>query len=390
MIDSAAVHRAFALNGLELLGITGTVAAPEAVAGYTEWIAAGMHGTMGFLAAQAHQKFAPHTIIPGTRTIWFTALRYYQPVSIPPLHGSVARFAIGREYHKELGGRLRRTARALMELFPGQLFRPFADATPLAERHYAAQAGLGFVGRNGLLIHPVHGSWFVLGELLTSVPLESCGHLGVRPGAHAADSSAAVRLAGPAVTPAPAAVSCAQASSTAKPTRRACPPRCRRCLSDCPTGALYAPYKLDARRCIAYLTVEYDGIIADDLCAAIGARIYGCDTCQDVCPLNAHVATTDVQAFLRSIAGAALDPAEILSIEDEARFTDRFAGSPLMRAGRDRLVRNACIVAGNLIADGRDNGRFDSLLERLVTDRSPVVAHHAARARAQRLQSGSR
>lgn len=332
-----------AAEGLSLVGVCDTDVEGEdlrrARSEYREWIARRFHGSMRYLVDHEPAKFDPDRILPGVRSIAFVALNYYQSAGkqtdVPS--GRVARYAWGRDYHKELGGRLRRIARVLADRYPGHRFRPFTDATPLAERFYAERAGVGFAGRNTLLINAHYGSWFFIGEILSTLHLPPSGNPAGRYGA--------------------------------------CPGSCRRCIDVCPTGALYDDKRIDASRCISFLTIEYDGIIPDELCPLIGEWIFGCDLCQEVCPLNLGARPTTVQRFVTPIAGETITLEEILAIGDDEAFTARFAGSPLMRAKRRRLVRNALIVAVNLGAR-----ELVPAVGALIDDDDEVISYHARRA----------
>lgn len=331
----------FGEEGLTLIGICD--ADPGAVADmidtarreYRQWIERGYHGSMAYMAAHEPAKWNPGKMLSGARSILFVGLNYYRRAGESPgVAGRVARYAWGRDYHKELGGRLRRIARRLGESFPNDRFRSFTDATPLAERWYAERAGIGFTGRNTLLINGSLGSWFVIGEVLST------------------------RWFSP--------------SEEAAGRHGACPRSCRRCIDVCPTGALYEDRRIDASRCISYLTIEHDGIIPEELRPRMGDWVFGCDLCQEVCPLNIRVRPTEVAGFVHPIAGEYLDLAEILAIPDDAAFTKRFAGSPLMRARRRRLLRNAIIVAAN-----QRRASLRPRIEQLSADSDEVLAHHA-------------
>ena len=304
---------------------------------FRQWLAEGRHGTMQWLEKYQSLRFEPRELLSGCRSIIFVALNYYQHYQKTSAEqepsGRVARYAWGRDYHKELGKRIRRVARSLEELFPGEQFRSWTDATPLAERYFAERAGIGFTGRHTLLINHQYGSWFVLGEILSTHPFP--------------------------------------ASEPARGRHGVCPSRCVRCIDVCPTGALPAPHRIDATRCISYLTIEYDGIIPEDLRPRMGEWIFGCDLCQEVCPLNVRARTTDVEGFLRPIAGDSLLLRKILAIRDEEEFRLMFAGSPLMRARRRRLVRNACIVAANIGAR-----ELAPQIRECARDIDPIIAEH--------------
>lgn len=326
-------------EGLALVGVCDATSVADATdtprREYRRWIERGFHGSMVYLADHEYAKWRPEKMLPGVRSIVFVGLNYYRRAGDKPRGaGRVARYAWGRDYHKELGGRLRRIARRLSETFPEERFRSFTDATPLAERWYAERAGIGFTGRNTLLINGALGSWFVIGEVLSTRYFT--------PGEEASGRHGA------------------------------CPGSCRRCIDVCPTGALYEDRRIDASRCISYLTIEHDGMIPEDLRPLMGDWIFGCDLCQEVCPLNLRAQPTEVERFIDPIAGEYLDLAEILAIPDDEAFTRRFAGSPLMRARRRRLLRNAIIVAANL----REKSLIPAI-RRLAGDADEVVAEHA-------------
>lgn len=327
-------------EGLSVIGVCDADADPEEISPreleYDSWISRGNHGSMSFMARHAPLKFHPEELVPGCQSIIFVGINYYQrpPESPDVPTGRVARYAWGRDYHKELGKRLIRVARALGERYPGDRFRSWTDATPLSERFYGERAGVGFTGRNTLLINSELGSWFVLGEILSTRRY----------------------------TP----------SEAADGRHGACPTNCRRCIDVCPTGALYDAHRIDASRCISYLTIEHDGIIPEELRPLMGDWIFGCDLCQEVCPLNVRAQVTDVENFQKPIAGAHVDLGEIMAIRTDEEFTARFAGSPVMRAKRRGLIRNACIAAANL-----KEVALIPVLEKLVEDSDEIIAIHA-------------
>ena len=323
---------------------------------YRRWLADGRHGSMSYLERHAPFKANPEALLPGCRSVLMVALGYYQtpergwvkPPSAPapggsapaaadeslPAAGRVAQYAWGRDYHKLLGGRLRRLVRLLAEQYPGEQFRTGVDATPLLEAHHAVAAGVGFRGKHTLAINGEDGSWFFIGEVLTTLAI--------------------------APTPTPAR------------SRKRCGSGCSYCIDVCPTAAIVAPYQLDARRCISYLTIEHRGPVAEELREAVGDWLFGCDLCQEVCPWTVRARATAEPDLLHWRAGDALDLAPLLELRTHDDMVARFAGSPLMRAGRDRLVRNACTVAGN-------RGAVELLpqLRRLMRDPDRGVAEHA-------------
>lgn len=336
----------FRAEGLHVVGIASAGNAPAQEAEYREWIREGRHGSMSYLAKHAAMKFHPEEILPGCKSIILVALNYYQEASwergdndaLPAagggVRGRIARYAWGRDYHKVIGKRLRRIARELETAYPGESFRSFTDAVPLAERYYAERAGVGFTAKNTLTISSDFGSWFLIGEILST----------------------------------------REFTPSEDPARRhgACPTNCTRCIDVCPTGALESPFRIDASKCISYLTIEHKGSIPEELRPRMGTWLFGCDLCQEVCPLNVRAQQTGVEDFVVMRAGESQDLREILEIETEEEFRNRFAGSPVMRAKRTGLLRNAAIVAANTGAVS-----LLPLLRRRAEDQDEIIAEHA-------------
>lgn len=339
-----AVSRIMAGEDLRLVGVADAVQdAAKQEQEYRTWIDRRLHGSMKYLDRHCPMKYHPEKILARTASVLVVGINYYQKYHGPDqgagtpgsARGRIARYAWGRDYHKVLGSRLRRAAARLGELYPGDSFRPFTDATPLAERFYAEAAGVGFTAKNTLTISSQFGSWFLLGELLSTRHFRPSGSAG---NAHGA-----------------------------------CPRGCFRCINVCPTGALEAPYRIDARKCISYLTIEHKGSIPVELRSSIGDWLFGCDLCQEVCPLNVRAGVTEVADFRAHRAGSTRELRGILDIRTDEEFTATFAGSPLMRAGRVGLVRNACVVAANV-------GAVELLprLRELSQDPDRVISEHAA------------
>lgn len=321
-------------QGLEPLGVAAAQSAPEEEGRYRRWLEEGFAGQMSFLWSHAEAKFHPERVLPGVRSVIFVGLNYYQkPLDPGPDKGRVALYAWGRDYHRIFQTRLRKVLATLRSQYPDDQFRAFSDAGPLAERYYAEQAGAGFTGRHTLLINGSYGSYLLLGEILSTR----------------------------AYPPTPA---------LDKP-HGACPGGCRKCLDICPTGALKEAYRLDARRCISYLTIEHRGPIDDELKPLMGAWVLGCDLCQYVCPLNLRAQVTAEPDFKAWRAGPGVDLASLLDLKDED-MAARWAGTPLMRPGRVGLVRNAAIAAAN-------TGRTELIprLQNLRSDPDPGIADAA-------------
>jgi epoxyqueuosine reductase len=327
--------------GFDLVALA-PAASPATMDAYRAWLAAGHHGEMAYLARpDAVVRRADLALtLPGVRTVVSVAANYHTrplPAELrdDPSRGLVASYAWGDDYHEVLAPCLRELA-AFVEAQLGAevAHRAYVDTEPLLEREIAAGAGLGFVGKNTNLIHPRLGSWLFLGELLLSVDLPAL----------------------PA--PGPATGTCGG---------------CTRCLDACPTGALVAPYVLDARRCISYLTIELKGPIPRDLRPLLGNRILGCDICQEVCPWNRRFARPTVEpAFQPRVDSLAPQLLDLLAL-DEAGFQRRFAASPLKRARRRGLLRNVAVALGNW----GDPAAVPALAQALH-DAEPLIRGHAA------------
>ncbi|MBL8132936.1 MAG: tRNA epoxyqueuosine(34) reductase QueG [Anaerolineae bacterium] len=341
LIQSVEVKRRARELGFNLVGIAR--AEPSlTLDAYERWIAAGMHGDMGYLARpdRLARRRDLGIILPGARSMVIVGLDY--SAAIPearltdPLRGRIASYAWGLDYHDVMGERLELLTAWLSDSAGGAA-RLYIDTGAILERSHAQQAGLGFVGKNTMLIHPKRGSFFFLGEILTTLAFDVY------------DSPGKATLCG----------------------------TCTRCLNACPTDAFPQPHVLDARRCISALTIEHKGWIAPDLRPLMGSWVYGCDVCQNVCPWNRFAPAGD-PAFAPP---AQLDRAapllrDLLALDDD-QLASRFAGSPILRIRRDRLVRNACIAAGNAAGSAADSSLLASLLPRLE-DHSPLVRGHAA------------
>ncbi len=265
-----------------------------------------MDGLPWFNAQRVQRGTDPEALLPGARSIISLGWNYYPPEDpdAPNDRGLVARYARGRDYHRVMKRRMRRMVLDLTERL-GDRFaaRWYVDDGPMLDRAAAARAGLGWFGKNGNILNPVYGSWLLLGQIITDLPL-------------AAD--------------APLAKTCGQ---------------CSRCMPACPTDAIVAPYVVDNRRCISYLTIEHKGAIPIELRASMGNWVFGCDICQEVCPVNRKAKSTGDPNFGRTDLSS-VDLIELLAMNDD-QFRQRFAGSPIMRAKREGMQRNACVALGN-------------------------------------------
>lgn len=335
--------RAAAL-GFNLVGVTPAVPAATLDA-YFRWIEAAMHGSMGYLARPDRQarRRDLSVIVPGARSLVMVGVDYTgvlrsafsEAELADPARGRIAAYAWGVDYHDVLTPRLETLADWLTQAAgepPSQ--RVYVDTGAILERAHARQAGMGFTGKNTMLINRRRGSYFFLGEIITTLEFDRYD----------------------------------------TPERESLCGTCTRCLVACPTDAFPRPFVLDARRCISYLTIEHKGWIDSELRPLMGNWVFGCDVCQDVCPWQRFAvpgAHADFEPAL-GIDRAAPPLLDLLAL-DEAGFRARFADSPLARIKRDRLVRNACIAAGNW---GHEAAAEP--LAHLLSDPAALVRGHAA------------
>ena len=306
------------------------------------WLDAGMHGEMEWMARpdSVRRRLDPAEALPGCATVVMVSMSYApEPVSpdgrqLRPGDSVVARYAHGRDYHLVFEERLARLAEALRELIPGAETKAYVDYGPVMERDHAQRAGLGWIGKNTMLIHPELGSWLLLGVLLTTASLPPD------------DAFTADRCG-----------------------------TCTRCIEACPTNAI-TPRRVDSRLCISYLTIELRGAIPVHLRSAIGNRVFGCDICQEVCPWNDAPPTGDAAAFRLGAPVAARTMStwteELLDMSPP-EFRRRYADSPLSRPGRDGLLRNLCVGLGN---SGEEIAAQP--LMKCLDEESPIVREHAA------------
>jgi epoxyqueuosine reductase len=306
---------------------------PEAREGLTHFIQAGYHGDMGWLATRSEQRSHPQSLWPEARSVIVLGLSYApedDPLSIisQRTKGSISVYARNRDYHDVIKGRLKHLAQFLASRFACQV-KVFVDTAPVMEKPLAESGGLGWQGKHTNLVSRSHGSWLLLGEIYTTLELPQDETTGKHCGS------------------------------------------CSRCLDACPTKAFPAPYRLDATRCISYLTIEHKGPIPRDLRKAIGNRIYGCDDCLAVCPWNKFAQPTrHGQLKAREdLIGPSL--ADLVTLDD-SRFRAMFSGSPIKRIGRNRFVRNVLTAIGN-----SNDLELRPLAETLRQDPDPIVADAA-------------
>jgi len=296
---------------------------------FRAWLEAGHAAGMDYLARHLPLRADLPSVLPGARSVICAALPYPGPWDGESVVGAVAKYARGADYHDVVRERLTLLWDELQREYPEATGRIFVDSGPLPERELARRAGVGWVGRHSCLIHPELGTRFVLGEILTTLALEP--------------------------TP-PITGGCGT---------------CRRCLDACPTGALTEPGIVDARRCLSYLTIEHKGPLPRELRPLLGTRLFGCDACQDACPHNQKVLNID-SPLTPSLDLLAPDLPALL-LMPVADFHRRFRGTPLHRAKRRGVLRNTCVVLGNL----GDLTNIPVLMYALH-DHEPLVRGHAA------------
>jgi epoxyqueuosine reductase len=300
-----------------------------------EWLAEGMHGEMEWMETRADVRQGPQAMWPEARSVIALGMSYAPTIDPLALAGDPERarisvYAQGGDYHDTVKKALKALARWLVEQAPGTELKVFVDTAPVMEKPLGEAAGIGWQGKHTNLVSRDHGSWLFLGTIYTTLPF-------------APDAPHEGRCG-----------------------------TCSACLDACPTDAFPAPYRLDARRCISYLTIEHKGPIPEEFRAAIGNRIYGCDDCLAVCPWNKFAQTAaSHRAFLPRAELAAPKLAELLALDDGG-FRRLFSGSPIKRIGRGRFVRNCLIAAGN-----SGNAALVSPARALLADPDPVVAEAA-------------
>ncbi|MBA1289897.1 tRNA epoxyqueuosine(34) reductase QueG [Pseudomonas japonica] len=296
--------------GFQQVGISG-LSLGEHEQHLQRWLDAGHHGEMDYMSAHGSKRWRPEELVPGTLRVVSVRMDYLPGDTrmaerlAQPEKAYISRYALGRDYHKVVRKRLQQLAERISAVIGPFGYRAFVDSAPVLEKAIAEQAGLGWIGKNTLVLNRKAGSYFFLGELFVDLPLPT--------------------------DPPQASEHCG---------------KCHACLDICPTNAFIGPYQLDARRCISYLTIEYKGSIPEDLRPLIGNRVFGCDDCQLVCPWNRFARPTTEGDFTPRHG---LDNAELAALFrwDEQTFLSHTEGSPLRRAGYERWLRNLAVGLGN-------------------------------------------
>ena len=296
--------------GFSRIGVTG-IDLGEEEPRFLQWLEQGMHGEMAYMKKHGLRRLRPAELVPGTIRVISVSMNYLwqqtteaQKVLDRPDLAYISRYALGRDYHRTIRSRLRKLARELQQDYGGNS-RVFCDSAPVMEKPLAQSAGIGWIGKHTLLLHPQAGSWFFLGEIYTSLPLPVDSKFGGDP--------------------------CGS---------------CTACIDICPTKAIIAPRKLDARLCISYLTIEHRGVIPEKLRTAMGNRIYGCDDCQLVCPWNKYAQYSADQDF-RIRHGLDSSSLTELFAWSEQEFTQKTEGMALRRVGYQGWLRNIAVALGN-------------------------------------------
>ncbi len=332
--------------GFELAGIAPATPV-DGFARLRDWLAEGMAGEMTYMHRHAEARRHPRAVLAEVHSVVMVGMNYFPPPEAAParapLTGTIARYARGVDYHDVLRDRLNRLLAWVRHEVPGCRGRGVVDTAPLLERDFARRAGLGWFGKNTMLLNKRLGSYFFLGALLLDIEL----------------------------TPDP-------------PHAGAHCGTCTACLQACPTGAFPEPGRLDARRCISYLTIELKGQVPEDLRPGLGDWVFGCDVCQEVCPWNRKAPPAREPAFQPQPDLEAVDLLELLHLSEE-EFRRRFRGTALMRAKRRGLLRNVALVLGN-----RGDARALPALRQALADPEPLIREAAAWAVAQIEQRLSR
>jgi len=306
--------------------------APDHAAHFEQWLAEGRHGTMGYLARNAFKRVDPQQVLSGAKTIVVLAASYWreEQTSNVEQSGIIARYARYADYHDVLADKLKEL-NAFIDQIGGAETKSlwYVDTGPLLERDLAQRAGVGFVGKHTNVISRELGNWFFLAEIITTLAIEP-------------DT----------------------------PEKNRCG-TCHACIDACPTHAITAPFHLDARRCISYLTIELKDSIPIELRPLIGNRIYGCDDCLAACPWNRFAKTGALMAPHRRSDLDQADLIELLSLDD-VQFKQRFAGTPILRTKRRGLLRNVCVALGNV-----GDSSVLPALKKATGDAEPLIVEHA-------------
>ncbi len=328
---TAAIRKEAAGLGFFRMGVARAGSLPDSER-LDRWLQEGMHGQMRYLARQAAKRKHPDLVLPEVRTIITLAAGYYadEEPEADATTGRISRYAAGGDYHRVMRKRLRILADQVTELIPGASALSYVDTGPVMEKSWGAEGGLGWIGKHSNLITQQQGSWFFIGAILLNAELE----YGMQESDHCGT--------------------------------------CVRCIAACPTGAIVRPYVVDSRLCISYLTIELRGSIPRALRPLVGNRVFGCDDCQEVCPWNRFAVRTPFDELLPRESNKPFPLVPLIRLSAE-QFRLRFAGTAILRAGRDGFVRNVAVALGN----SRSPHAVDALSVGMK-DESALVRVHAA------------
>jgi len=318
--------------GFSAIGIAPVSSIPEER--IRDWLSRGYQGRMAYLERNVEKRLDPNLVLPGARSLICVALNYFHPYSLPyeqPDKGVISRYAAGGDYHRVMGELLRQLESRVKEDIPAASMRSYVDTGPILEKYWAVRAGVGWIGKHTNLISKRRkGSWFFLGEILTDLELEY--------------DQAATDHCG----------------------------RCRLCIDACPTEAIVAPFLLDSRRCISYLTIELREDIPEEHRSNMKNLIFGCDICQDVCPWNRKAGASESEEF-KPVPDRTAPSLEALAELDEEKFEALFQGSPIRRTKWRGLLRNVAVAMGN-----SGDLKLAPALGRLLENPEAIVRRHAA------------
>jgi epoxyqueuosine reductase len=314
-MDSSTVKKLAFEAGFDLCGIASAAPLADEAERLESWLDEGHHGEMSYLADRPERRGNPNLLLKYARSVIVLGLNYFQPDTedTPAGHGRVSRYARGRDYHKVIERRMRELIQLLeqtVDIDTTAEFKWFVDFGPVLERAFARKAGLGYIGRNSMLINRAYGSWIFFAEIITNLELQP---------------------------------------DDAKTVKHGTCGTCTRCIEACPTGAIVADRVIDARKCISYLTIERPSEIPQDLADKMGDRIFGCDICQEVCPHNERRSklTQHKELLAESGVGEILNAQAVLSLQSREEFLRLTAGTPLTRPKLEGLQRSAKIVLEN-------------------------------------------